>query len=242
MKYMVFKDAKAASRKAYEIMQKKINAHSTLGLATGSTPIELYKEMIAGFEAGEFSYKDVKSFNLDEYVNIDKNHPESYYSFMHKNLFDHIDIKEENVHVPAPYTDDDEELARITAAYNAELENAVIDVQILGIGSNGHIAFNEPGTDFASTVHIVNLKENTIKDNCRFFDYDMAKVPKRAMTMGIKNILAAKTIILLAFGENKKDAVAKLLSGKEDIEYPCTSLVEHPEVYVLVDEAADPEK
>ncbi len=240
MEYFVFDTIEEASKKAYAIMKANINEHSTLGLATGSSPVALYKEMIADHKAGNFSYKDITTFNLDEYVNIDKNHPESYYSFMHNNLFNHIDINEERIHIPAPYTNDDAKLAKIVKGYNDELEAASVDVQILGVGSNGHIAFNEPGTAFDSTVHIVNLKENTIKDNSRFFDFDMEKVPKRAMTMGIKNILQAKNIIFLAFGANKRDAVAKLLAGKEDVNYPCTSLINHPHVYVIVDKAADP--
>ena len=191
------KDYDEMSMKAYEAMKKVLTEKSdaTLGLATGSTPVGLYKLMIADYEAGKISYKDMTSINLDEYVGLPVTHPESYRAFMNRNLFDHIDIKKENTHVPDGLNPD---LAAAADAYTAYIAAHPADVQILGIGSNGHIAFNEPGTPFDSHTHVVTLKEGTRKDNARFFDNDIDKVPTHAVTMGLKDIMSAKFIILLA--------------------------------------------
>ena len=237
MKYLVFDSKKEASKEAYKILKSLIDENSTLGLATGSTPTDLYAEMIADYKAGNFSYKNIKSYNLDEYVGISYNHPESYHKFMDTNLFDHIDINKANTHVPDASATD---LELAVKTYQEELNNAQIDVQILGIGGNGHIGFNEPGTSFDAGVHVVDLKEETIKANSRFFDGDINLVPKQAMTMGIKDIMRAKHIILLAFGKEKRGAIRSLVEGEEITEnIPCTILKNHPSVYVLVDKEAD---
>ena len=237
MKYLVFNSKKEASQEAYKILKGLVNENSTLGLATGSTPTDLYEEMIADYKAGNFSYKNIKSYNLDEYVGISYDHPESYHKFMETNLFDHVDIAKENIHVPDASADD---LELAVKSYQEELNKAQIDVQILGIGGNGHIGFNEPGTPFDAGVHVVDLKEETIQANSRFFDGDINLVPKQAMTMGIKDIMHAKHIILLAFGKAKQDAIRSLVEGTEITEnIPCTVLKNHPSVYVLVDKEAD---
>lgn len=237
MKYLVFDSKKEASKEAYKILKSLIYENSTLGLATGGSPITLYEEMIADHKAGNFSYKNVKSYNLDEYVGISYDHPESYHKFMETNLFDHIDIVKENTHVPDAGNSD---LDSALKAYQEQLNSAEIDVQILGVGSNGHIGFNEPGTSFDTGVHVVDLKHETIEANSRFFNNDINLVPKQAVTMGIKDIMRAKNIILLAFGEAKQHAIKSLVDGKEITEnIPCTVLKNHPNVYVIVDKEAD---
>lgn len=237
MKYLVFDSKKEASKEAYKILKSLINENSTLGLATGGSPIALYEEMIADYKAGNFSYKNIKSYNLDEYVGISYDHPESYHKFMEINLFNHIDIEKANTHVPDASAED---LEGALKSYQEALNNAHVDVQLLGVGSNGHIGFNEPGTSFDTGVHIVDLKQETIEANSRFFNNDINLVPKQAVTMGIKDIMRAKHIILLAFGEAKQHAIKSLVEGAEITEnIPCTVLKNHPSVYVLVDKEAD---
>lgn len=231
------KDYDEMSMKAYEAMKKVLTEKSdaTLGLATGSTPVGLYKLMIADYEAGKISYKDMTSINLDEYVGLPVTHPESYRAFMNRNLFDHIDIKKENTHVPDGLNPD---LAAAADAYTAYIAAHPVDVQILGIGSNGHIAFNEPGTPFDSHTHVVTLKEGTRKDNARFFDNDIDKVPTHAVTMGLKDIMSAKFIILLANGSGKANAVKEMIKGPVSENCPASILQTHPNVLVVTDEAA----
>ena len=237
MKYLVFDSKKEASKEAYKILKSLINENSTLGLATGGSPIALYEEMIADYKAGNFSYKNIKSYNLDEYVGISYDHPESYHKFMEINLFNHIDIEKSNTHVPDASAED---LEGALKSYQEALNNAHVDVQLLGVGSNGHIGFNEPGTPFEKGVHVVDLKQETIEANSRFFNNDINLVPKQAVTMGIKDIMRAKHIILLAFGEAKQHAIKSLVEGDEITEnIPCTVLKNHPSVYVLVDKEAD---
>ena len=237
MKYLVFNSKKEASKEAYTILKSLINENSTLGLATGGSPIALYEEMIADYKAGNFSYKNIKSYNLDEYVGISYEHPESYHKFMETNLFDHVDIDKANTHVPDASAED---LEGALKSYQEALNNAHVDVQLLGVGSNGHIGFNEPGTPFEKGVHVVDLKQETIEANSRFFNNDINLVPKQAVTMGIKDIMRAKHIILLAFGEAKQYAIKSLVEGDEITEnIPCTVLKNHPSVYVLVDKEAD---
>ena len=231
------KDYDEMSMKAYEAMKKVLTEKpdATLGLATGSTPVGLYKLMIADYEAGKISYKDMTSINLDEYVGLPVTHPESYRAFMNRNLFDHIDIKKENTHVPDGLNPD---LAAAADAYTAYIAAHPVDVQILGIGSNGHIAFNEPGTPFDSHTHVVTLKEGTRKDNARFFDNDIDKVPTHAVTMGLKDIMSAKFIILLASGAGKAGAVNAMINGPVSEDCPASILQKHPNVLVVADAAA----
>ena len=237
MKYLVFDSKQEASKEAYKILKSLIDENSTLGLATGGSPTGLYAEMIADHKAGNFSYKNVKSYNLDEYVGISYDHPESYHKFMETNLFDHIDIKKENTHVPDASAED---LESALKSYQEALNNANIDVQLLGVGSNGHIGFNEPGTSFDTGVHIVDLKQETIEANSRFFNNDINLVPKQAVTMGINDIMKAKHIILLAFGKAIQQEIKSLVDSEELTEnIQCTVLKNHPSVYVIVDKEAD---
>lgn len=236
MKVIKVKDYNELSLEASKIMIDLIKSkpNATLGLATGSSPIGLYKNLIAAYNNNEISFKDIKTFNLDEYCDLPREHPESYYSFMHRNLFDHIDIKEENVHLPSSVGTD---LQKNCDEYNALLNNAEIDIQLLGIGANGHIGFNEPGTKFDSQTQIIKLAEKTRQDNKRFFN-SIDEVPTHAITMGIKNIMNAKQILLVASGKSKADAVYKLINGEVTEDFPASILKKHPNVTVIVDEEA----
>ena len=229
------KDYEEASDKAFEVMKKFIEPGKVLGLATGSTPLGLYQRMVKDHKENGTSYKQIKSFNLDEYVGLPITHPESYYAFMHRNLFDHIDIPEENTHVPSGLGEDLEAQAR---HYDEMIAESPVDVQLLGIGSDGHIAFNEPGTAFDSGTHVTDLAESTIKDNCRFFDNDITKVPTQAVTQGIGTIMKAKSILLIATGANKAQAVKDMMEGPIDEKCPASILQKHPDVTVIVDEVA----
>ncbi|MBR0473987.1 MAG: glucosamine-6-phosphate deaminase [Erysipelotrichaceae bacterium] len=236
MKVVRVKNKEEISKKAFEIMHELVtsNPKAVLGLATGSSPVGLYELMIRDHKENGTSYKDVTTFNLDEYVGLPKDHPESYYSFMHRNLFDGLDVKEENIHIPSSEGDLEERCDE----YNEALSKQTIDLQILGIGSNGHIGFNEPDTPFDSVTHIVDLKESTIKDNARFFDDDISKVPTQAITMGISNVMAAKKIILIANGENKANAIRATVMGPVDEKVPASVLQNHPDVVIIIDEEA----
>ena len=230
------KNKQEIAEKAFEIMYQIVTnkPDCTLGLATGSSPIGLYELMIKDHQENGTSYKDVTTFNLDEYVGLPKSHPESYFSFMHRNLFSGLDVKEENIHIPSSEGD----LEDRCREYNEALAENVIDLQVLGIGSNGHIGFNEPDTPFDSVTHIVDLKESTIKDNARFFDNDISKVPTQAITMGISNVMAARKIMLLANGENKANAIRATVMGVVDEKVPASILQEHPDVVIIIDEEA----
>lgn len=236
MNVIVVKDYDAMSKEAFKIMKAVVTGKNdaVLGLATGSTPIGLYKEMIADFNAGGTSYKDVKAFNLDEYVGLDYSSDQSYVYFMRANLFDHIDIKLENTNIEnGKAADADAECAR----YNALLAENTVDLQILGIGSNGHIAFNEPGTPFDSVTHVVDLTENTIKDNSRLFA-SIDEVPRKAFTMGLSNIMSAKKIVIMANGAGKAKAVFGLVKGEVTEEVPASILQNHADCTLICDEAA----
>ena len=215
-----------------DVVRNKPNA--VLGLATGSTPLGLYAKMIEDHKNNGTSYAECRAVNLDEYVGLDVNSDQSYVYFMRENLFKNIDIKLENTHIENGKADDTEaECAR----YNALLGELVQDVQILGIGSNGHIAFNEPGTPFDSVTHIVDLAESTIKDNSRLFN-SIDEVPRQAFTMGLSNIMNAKKIVILANGEGKAYAIGELVNGEIREEVPATILRNHPDCVLICDELA----
>ncbi len=235
MKIIKVKTYEEGSRKAFEIVKEVLVSKKdvVLGLATGSSPIGLYKEMIQDYKENNQSYQDVTTVNLDEYMGLPKEHQESYYTFMHRNLFDHIDIKEENIHLPSSIGDMDENVKK----YEEVLAKYKPDVQILGVGANGHIGFNEPGTPFDSRTHTVTLAQKTREDNARFFN-DISEVPTHAITMGVQNILEAKKIVLVAFGDNKKDAVYGLVNGEITEDLPASILQKHDDVTIIVDEEA----
>lgn len=236
MKIIVVKDYEAMSELGAQIIKEQIqvNPGCTLGLATGSSPIGTYKNLIKANKDGEISFKNVKTYNLDEYCGISRSHPQSYYYFMHENLFDHVDINEENVHIPAVSNTN---LEKDCEVYNTMLNNASIDLQLLGIGGNGHIGFNEPGTSFTQETFIVKLAEKTRQDNKRFFN-SIDEVPTHAITMGIKNIMNAKKILMLISGASKADTVVRLLSEEIDTDFPASVLHKHPDVTVIIDQDA----
>lgn len=236
MKIEVYDNAELASKEAGNMMIKEIvqDDKLTLGLSTGSTPLHVYKHLIKAYKTGFISFKDVKTFNLDEYIGIDRTHEQSYYSFMKNNLFDHIDINWDNVSIP---DNDVTRIDDIAKEYNQMLKDNPIDIQILGIGSNGHIGFNEPGTPLRNETFITELDEQTRKDNARFFT-SLDKVPTHAITMGIKNIMKSKKIIVLALGAHKADAVKGMIEGPVSNALPASILQLHPDCTVILDNEA----
>ena len=224
------------SEEAFQVMKEVLKKEKPiLGLATGSTPVGLYKCMIRDHEENGTSYKEILTFNLDEYVGLPRDHEQSYWTFMHENLFNYVDIPDENVHVPLGCGEDPE---ADCAAYEAELAKHVVDIQVLGIGSDGHIAFNEPGTPFDSVTHLMDLEQQTIRDNARFFDNDPSKVPTKAATMGLGSIMRSRKILLIATGANKADAVQGMLEGEKTTACPASVLQDHPDVTVILDREA----
>ena len=236
MKIIKVKNYDEMSEEALKLMLDvvKNNPRAVLGLATGSTPLGLYAKMIEDHKNNGTSYAECRAVNLDEYVGLDATSDQSYVYFMRENLFKHIDIKYENTHIEnGKAIDKEAECAR----YNALLGELRQDVQILGIGSNGHIAFNEPGTSFDSVTHIVDLAESTIKDNSRLFN-SIDEVPRQAFTMGLSNIMNAKKIVVLANGEGKAYAIGELVNGEIREEIPASILRNHPDCILICDEAA----
>lgn len=237
MKIIVCENYAEMSARAAALIADLVKAKPdcVLGLATGSTPVGMYKELIAKNTAGEISFKDVTTYNLDEYYPIEPTHEQSYRYFMNVNLFDHIDINKEKTFVPNGLTENPEEEG---AAYDAAIEAAGgVDLQVLGIGQNGHIAFNEPDDALIAGTHITSLTDDTIDANSRFFA-SRDEVPTRAFTMGIGSIMKAKKIILLANGANKHAAIAQMLDDKITTQCPATILKAHADVYLFCDKAA----
>lgn len=210
----------------------KSNPSLTLGLATGSSPIGLYTRLVRACQNSEISFKNITTFNLDEYYGLNPKNSQSYHHFMDEKLFNNIDIKRNNIHIP--HNND----AAIDE-YEKLLKDQPIDIQLLGIGTNGHIAFNEPGTHFDTGVHKVDLTQKTIQDNSRFFD-SIDDVPTQAITVGLKNIMEAKKIILIASGKSKSEIIEKLFADdivSEDI--PASILKNHPNVTFYIDDEAN---
>ncbi len=224
--------SKEAAQRYVELLAKKPEA--VLGLATGSTPLELYAELARLCAAGEVSFARAKSYNLDEYLGLDGSHDQSYRYFMDNNLFKHIDIRPENTHVPSGFVKDDAEAAQ----YDAEIAAAGgVDLQLLGIGNNGHIGFNEPLTPYDSLTHIVKLTESTREANKRFFK-SIDEVPTHAVTMGIHTVMQARSIILMAFGRGKAEIIKKTVQGRPEISVPASLLQLHTDVTLYLDEDA----
>ena len=219
--------AAMAAQQYVALLKRKPNA--ILGGATGSTPLGLYAELVRLNKAGEISFKDASSFNLDEYVGLDGTHDQSYRYFMDHNLFDHIDIDKSRTRVPSGIDVSD------PAAYDKEIEAAGgVDLQLLGIGNNGHIGFNEPGTPFGSLTHIVELTESTREANKRFFK-SIDEVPTHAVTMGVKTFMQARSIILMAIGPAKAPIMKEMLQGPVTENVPASVLQLHPDVTVYMD-------
>ncbi|MDP4144577.1 MAG: glucosamine-6-phosphate deaminase [Bacillota bacterium] len=223
---------KAASMVASQVILKP---DSILGLATGDTPLGLYKELIRLYREQLVSFKEVKSFNLDEYLGLSKDNEQSYHYYMMENLFKHIDMNLENINIPDGMAENiEEECIR----YEKKIAEACgIDMQVLGIGTNGHIGFNEPDIKFEAETHLVNLDEETIEVNSRFFQ-SIGEVPTQALSMGIKTIMHSKKVILLAYGIGKADAIAKTIRGKITPDLPASILQLHRDVTIIMDKAA----
>lgn len=241
MKVIVCKNYEEMSAQAAEILKEQISVkpNSVLGFATGSTPIGVYKKLINMYERKEIDFKDIKSFNLDEYYPIAPEDSQSYHYFMEENLFKHINIDRNNTHIPDGRTEDPE-----TECINYEkaiAEHGGVDLQILGIGRNGHIGFNEPNRLLNSKTHLTALTDDTIDANSRFFE-DLSLVPTHAITMGISTILSSKKIILLASGRSKRNAVNMLLSDYITTDNPGSMLKVHNDVTLICDEDAYAEK
>ena len=237
MNIHVMKTPEEIGKAAAALFAAKIisNPNCILGMATGSTPLSTYNALIDLYNSGAVSFETVRTFNLDEYVGIDRSHEQSYYRFMFDNLFSKVNIKPENVKVPVGQSDN---LDNECTSYDAAIDAAGgIDLQILGIGNNGHIAFNEPCEVFPFGTHIVELTPSTIEANTRFFN-SADEVPKKAISMGIGSIMKAKEIMIIATGAAKADAVNKMINGDVDPQVPASVLQLHPNVTIFLDEAA----
>lgn len=233
MKWIMARDYTDMSRKAANIVSAQVllKEDSVLGLATGSTPIGLYKQLIAWQHKDDISFDKVTTVNLDEYRNLSPEDPQSYRHFMNEQFFSQIDIRMENTNVPNSCCAD---VMRECLRYDAMIENrGGIDLQLIGIGNNGHIGFNEPGEAFIMETHLVDLSPTTIKANARFFDGDEQKVPKQAITMGIKHIMQAKRLLLVASGNAKMEVVKKALSGPVTPRVPASILQLHKDLTVV---------
>lgn len=239
MQVAIVKTAEEGSLLAASVFISHVKAHPecVLGLATGSTPVKLYKELIRAHKEEGLDFSKVKTFNLDEYLGLPADHDQSYHYFMKSNLFDFINIDQSNCHVP-------DGMAADIDAFCDLYEDAIaraggIDIQLLGIGSDGHIAFNEPGCSLACRTHTQVLTRQTIEDNARlFFGGDESKVPTQSVTMGIGTIMDARKCVLLAFGAGKADAVAGMLEGPITTMNPSSILQMHNDTLVIIDEAA----
>lgn len=205
-----------------------------LGLATGASPVKTYNELIRRYNNGEISFENVKTFNLDEYCDLPRDDKNSYYTFMHENLFNSVNIKEENVHIPDGNAADPDAHAK---SYDAMIDaSGGIDIQLLGIGTNGHIGFNEPSDAFSEGTFKVKLTDSTIKSNSIYFDDD--SMPRYALTMGINSIMKAKKIVLIATGEAKADAIKATVDGEVTPMCPASVLKNHKDAILLIDKAA----
>lgn len=225
--------SKVAAKEFSKIIKEKENV--VLGLATGGSPVGMYKELIRMYEQRELNFSKITTVNLDEYIGLNPEHNQSYRYFMNNNLFNHINIDKSNTFVPNGLAEDLEAQCKEYDQKISELGG--IDIQLLGVGNNGHIAFNEPNNELSSGTHIISLTDNTIEANARFFD-NIDDVPRKAITMGVGGIMKAKKIILIASGESKAEAIKGIFSGKITTANPATMLQMHRDVTVIVDEAA----
>ena len=235
------KDYYSVSRRAANIISAYVIAKpdAVLGLATGSTPIGTYKQLVEWYEKGDIDFSETKTVNLDEYCGLTAENVNSYHYFMKDNLFSHINIDMENTHVPDGSADD---IEKECTRYDKLIDSlGGQDLQLLGLGHNGHIGFNEPSDSFPTGTHKVKLTENTIEANSRLFD-NIDEVPRYAITMGVRNILTARHILLVVSGADKADALRKTLYGPVTPQVPASILQLHPHVTVVADKAALPEE
>ena len=238
MRVIIVKNYDSMSKLAAKFVKEELlkKPDLVLGLATGSTPLGLYKELIRMHKEEGLDFSKVTTFNLDEYIGLPKNHPESYHTFMWENLFKHININPSNIYIPDGTVED---IKAHCIWYEEKIaEKGGIDLQILGIGRDGHIGFNEPGSSLASRTRIKTLARETREDNARFFGGDINKVPKYAITMGIGTIIESRKLILLASGVNKRDAIKKTVEGPITAMVPASMIQIHPRAIVIIDQEA----
>jgi glucosamine-6-phosphate deaminase len=237
MEVIIQSDADAAARMAARVVAKLIRRkpNAVLGLATGNTPLGLYRELVRLHREEELDFSRVTTFNLDEYVGLAADHPASYHAFMHENLFNHLNIPRGQIHIPDGRAAD---IPSHCAAYEASIRAAGgIDLQVLGVGTDGHIGFNEPTSSLASRTRIKTLTPRTRSDNASFFDRE-EDVPHHVITMGIGTIMESRECLMLAFGARKADAVAAMVEGPVSAMMPASVLQMHPVVKVFIDEPA----
>ena len=237
MKILVCKDYEELSLKSAEIIVNQINQKrdSVLGLATGGTPVGMYKELVKSYREGKVDFGKVITFNLDEYYGVDHENINSYHYYMNTNFFDHVNVERKNINIPNGMSKDIEKECR---EYDEKIQNmGGIDLQVLGAGLNGHIGFNEPAKELMSGTHITDLTKETINANARFFE-DISQVPTRAITVGMATILRSKKIVVLINGKNKSKIFEKITGKKITTQIPATLLQLHPDVTIVVDEQA----
>ena len=236
MRIIVCDNYDLLSKKAAQIVgsQMILNPKSILGLATGSTPIGMYKNLIKMYEEGLIDFSKTTTFNLDEYYQLPINNNQSYHYFMDENLFNHININRENIHIPNGMADD---IDAECVLYDKMIDDNGIDIQVLGIGNNAHIGFNEPTINFNKGTHMVTLDESTREANARFFN-SIDEVPTKAITMGTGSIFKSKKILLLASGANKAEAIYNTVHGKVTPEVPSSILQFHKDVIIILDKEA----
>ena len=234
---IIIKDYDEMSQKAAQIVADIIRTKESpiLGLATGSTPVGMYKELVHMYKKGELDFNKTTTFNLDEYYPIHKENKQSYHYFMKENLFNHVNINLSNTYIPNGMSQNSE---LECLQYDEKIRGiGGVDLQVLGIGSNGHIGFNEPGEFFEPKTQKVNLDQRTIEDNARFFT-SIEEVPQQALSMGIGTIMSAKKILLLASGENKAWAIKEMVKGKVTPRIPGSILQFHRDLVVVIDQEA----
>lgn len=235
MKFITTQTYEKLSRQAANIISAQVimKPDCVLGLATGSSPIGVYRQLIDWYNKGDIDFSQVTTVNLDEYVGLNGNHPQSYRYFMQTNFFDHINIKPENTYVPSGVAAD---TAAECAEYDARIRRfGGIDLQLLGIGLDGHIGFNEPGDCFVTATHVADLHESTVKANARFFAGE-DEVPRQAISMGMVSIMQAKKILLIANGPAKKDVLLRAFEGPITPALPASILQLHPDLTVIFSE------
>jgi len=237
MNVVVVKNYYEISIQSAQLIAKQITKkkNSVLGLATGQSPVGMYQELIKMFKRGDIDFSEVRTFNLDEYYGLPSKHPQSYHYYMWDTFFEYINIKKENIHLLNGATENIKEECN---QYEILIQkHGGIDLQILGIGDNGHLGFNEPAIGLNSKTHLVNLSEETIQANSQYFD-DIQKIPRQALTMGIGTIMKAKKIVLLANGRKKSQAIERTIHGPVSTEVPATVLQLHNNVLLIIDEEA----
>jgi glucosamine-6-phosphate deaminase len=237
MRIIVVDNYEEMSKRAAKMIASQVilKPDSVLGLATGDTPLGMYKELIELYKKDEVDFNEVRTFNLDEYYGLNRKNPQSYFSYMVNNLFNHININRENINVPSGMAKD---INAVCLEYENKIKEAGgIDMQVLGVGGNGHIGFNEPNVNFEAETHLVNLDEQTIEANSRFFD-SIKDVPIKAISMGIKTIMNSKKIILLASGTSKAEVIEKAIKGKINPNVPASILQLHNDVTIILDKEA----